>query len=107
MSATEAREETNFYDTPEEVEACFKAQRKLSLTYGAIFFASVLIIPFLSGTAEWWYGKEIWGGFTLNYLVVALIYHIFYFLLGLAYAYQANNLEDRLLGSKEREVEKD
>lgn len=109
MASTKNNKEIEFYDTPEEVERCFRAQRKLSFTYGAIFFASVLLIPFLSGTAEWWYGKEIWGGFTLNYLVVAVLFHIFYFLLGYFYAKQANALEDKLLGlgDKESEVNKD
>lgn len=106
MSAEEKKDEIEFYDTPEEVDRCFRAQRRLSFTYGAIFFASVLIIPFLSGTAEWWYGKEIWGGFTLNYLVVAVLYLVFCVLLAFSYAYRANALEDELLGGREREVKK-
>lgn len=104
MADQTAPKDVEFYDTPEEVERSFRAQRKLSLTYGIVFFASVLLIPFLSWKAEWWYGKPIWGGFTLNYLVVAVLFHIFYFLLGLAYALQANKLEDELLGQSDREV---
>lgn len=108
MVSEEKNTEIEFYDTPESVERCFRAQRKLAFTYGAIFFASVLLIPFLSGTSEWWYGKEIFGGFTLNYLVVAIFFHVFYVLLGYFYAKQANDLEDKILGSedKKREVKK-
>lgn len=95
-----------FVDTPEEVDRAYRAQLKLSVTYGIVFFASVLLIPFLSGTAEWWYGRKIWGGFTLNYLVVAIIFHVFYALLGFFYAKQANALEDKLLGGKDKEVMK-
>lgn len=100
------KKEMEFVDTPEEVDRAYRAQLKLSVTYGIVFFASVLLIPFLSGTAEWWYGRKIWGGFTLNYLVVAIIFHVFYALLGFFYAKQANALEDKLLGGKDKEVMK-
>lgn len=92
----------DFIDTPEEVERVFKMQRKLSFTYAAIFFAITLTIPLLSITSEWWYAKPIWGGFTLNYLFVALLYHVIYFGMGWAYALQANALEDRVLGEEAR-----
>jgi uncharacterized membrane protein (DUF485 family) len=98
------KKELEFVDTPEEVDRHFRAQLKLSITYGIIFFISVLLIPFLSITAEWWYGREIWGGFTPNYLVVALLFNIFYVLLGYFYARQANALEDKLMGSGKKEV---
>lgn len=103
MSDQAVTQDQEFFDTPEEVERSFRAQRKLALIYGGIFFATVLLIPYLTVNAEWWYGKPIWGGFTWNYLVVALLYHVFYFLLGLSYALQANKLEEELLGSRERE----
>lgn len=93
-----------YFDSPEMVDRCFKAQRKLSFTYGAVFFAIVLLIPLLSSTSEWWYGKEIWGGFTLNYLVVALFFHVIYFFLGLSYARKANRLEDELIEIAGNEV---
>ncbi len=95
-----------FHETPEMVDMSFRAHRKLSFTYGAIFFASVLLIPFLSSTAEWWYSKTIWGGFTLNYLVVALLFHILYFAMGLSFARQANKLEDKLINGNGNEVAK-
>ncbi|MEN3042321.1 MAG: hypothetical protein ABDH59_03335 [Fervidobacterium sp.] len=95
------RKEVEFVDTPEEVDRAYRAQLKLAVTYGIVFFVSVLLIPFLSGSAEWWYGKPIWGGFTLNYLVVAVLFHVFYVILGYFYVKQANALEDKLLGGEE------
>lgn len=89
-------------DTIEEVDRCFQAQRRLSFTYGAIFFIVTLSIPLLSVTSDSWNNTKIWGGFTLNYLVVALLYHVFYWALGLAYTLQANRLEDELLGRSGR-----
>lgn len=90
------------FDTIEEVDAVYRAQRKLSFTYGALFLLVTVTIPLLSVTAEWWYGKPVWGGVTLNYLVVALFYHLAYIALGLAYTLQANKLEDEMLGQQER-----
>jgi uncharacterized membrane protein (DUF485 family) len=104
MAEDTMAQELEFHDTPEEVERCFRAQRALALKFGSVFFASVLLIPFLSWKAEWWYGREIWGGFTWNWLVVAVLYHVFYFLLGYVYAKKANQLEDELLGQRDKEV---
>jgi uncharacterized membrane protein (DUF485 family) len=83
-------------DTIETVDIVFKAQRKLSFTFGAIFFGVTLGIPALSVLSEWWYGTPIWGGFTPNYLFVAIIY--FFFLWGMAWTYskQADKLDERL-----------
>ena len=96
--------QVEYIDTPEQVDHVFREQRKLSFTYGVIFFTTVLLIPLLSITSEWWYGQEIWGGFTLNYLIIALLYHIFYVSMGYFYAKQANALEDKLLGEIDSEV---
>jgi uncharacterized membrane protein (DUF485 family) len=72
-------------DTIESVDAVFRAQRKLSFTYGAVFFLVTLAIPAMSVWWEAWYAVPIWGGFTANYLVVSLLYYLF--LWGLSYTY--------------------
>jgi hypothetical protein len=46
-------------DTIDTVNTVFVRQRRLSFTYGAIFFIVTLIIPTLTVTSEWWYGTEI------------------------------------------------
>ncbi len=86
------------FDTIEEVDAVFRAQRRLSLTYGLVFFLVTLTIPVLSVTSPWWVNQPIWGGFTLNYLLVAVLYQAFYLLIAVAYTLQANRLEEELLG---------
>lgn len=90
------------FDTIEEVDWLFRHQRRLSFTYGAIFFLVTLSIPYLSITSPYWYGTPIWGGFTLNYLVVAVLYHLFYFVLGLLYAIQANRVEQEMFATLDR-----
>ncbi len=83
-------------DTMETVDMVFKQQRKLSFTYGAIFFAVTLGIPFGSVWVESWYATPIWGGFTANYLFVSILY--FAFLWGMAWSFsaQADKLDDKI-----------
>ncbi|PKQ29686.1 MAG: hypothetical protein CVT60_04070 [Actinobacteria bacterium HGW-Actinobacteria-10] len=83
-------------DTIESVDMVFRAQRKLSFTYGAIFFAVTLLIPALSVWWEGWYATKIWGGFTLNYLFVSLLYYLFLWTMAWTYSKQADKLDDTL-----------
>lgn len=87
----------NHIDTMETVDKVFREQRKLSFTYGAVFFIVTLMIPFLTVTSEWWYGVEVWGGFTLNYLTVSLLYYLFLWGMAWTYSQKADKLDERLL----------
>ncbi|BDG62079.1 hypothetical protein [Caldinitratiruptor microaerophilus] len=89
------------FDTPEEVEAVFRAQRRLSFLYGTLFFLVTLTLPVLHSTWDYWVKATVWGGFTLAYLAVTLLYPLFYILLAVAYTIQANRLEEALLGRPE------
>ena len=84
-------------DTIESVDIVFKAQRKLSFTYGAIFFAVTLAIPAMSVWWKEWYAVPIWGGFTANYLFVSLLYYIFLWTMAWTYSKQADKLDERLM----------
>ena len=84
-------------DTIESVDMVFRAQRKLSFTYGAIFFAVTLFIPASSVWWETWYAVPIWGGFTLNYLFVSLLYYIFLWTMAWTYSKQADSLDAKLM----------
>lgn len=83
-------------DTIESVDLVFRAQRKLSFTYGAIFFAVTLAIPAFSVWWEGWFATPIWGGFTANYLFVSLLYYIFLWTMAWTYSKQADKLDERL-----------
>ncbi len=83
-------------DTMETVDTVFKEQRKLSFTYGAIFFAVTLGIPAGSVWVESWYGKPIWGGFTPNYLFVSLLYFVFLWVMAWTFSAQADKLDDKI-----------
>ncbi len=80
-------------DTIESVDLVFRAQRKLSFTYGAIFFAVTLAIPAMSVWWKAWYAVPIWGGFTANYLFVSLLYYIFLWAMAWTYSKQADKLD--------------
>ncbi|HYG59874.1 MAG TPA: hypothetical protein VD902_17555 [Symbiobacteriaceae bacterium] len=90
------------FDAEPEVDAVFRAQRRLSFAYGGAFLAVTLSIPVLSLYSHYWTDVAVLGGFSLNFLVVTVIYHIIYVLIGAAYALQANRLEQELLGRRPR-----
>jgi uncharacterized membrane protein (DUF485 family) len=78
----------------QQVEKSFSAQKKLSFSFGFVFFLVTLLIPFLSGTSEWWYGAPIFGGLTLNFWTALLLFHAFYWLLAYFFVKRANKLDD-------------
>jgi uncharacterized membrane protein (DUF485 family) len=80
----------------EKVNASFSAQRRLSFSFGLYFFLVTLIIPFLSGTSEWWYGTPLIFGLTLNFWTTLLLFHVFYWVLAFVFVRKANRLEDEL-----------
>jgi len=83
-------------DTIESVDLVFKEQRKLSFTYGAIFFIVTLAVPALTVSVEGWWRTQIWGGFTWNYLFISLIYYVFLWTMAWTYSKKADALDDRL-----------
>jgi uncharacterized membrane protein (DUF485 family) len=83
-------------DTIESVDTIFKEQRRLSFTYGAIFFGVTLAIPALTVWATFWWQNEIWGGFTWNYLFVSLVYFFFLWIMAWTYAKRADTLDKKL-----------
>lgn len=83
-------------DTMETVDIVFKQQRKLSFTYGLVFFVVTLFIPAGSVWLEGWYATTIWGGFTANYLFVSLIYFVFLWVMAWSYSVQADRLDKKI-----------
>ncbi len=83
-------------DTIESVDVVFREQRKLSFAYGAVFFAVTLAIPAASVWWPTWYETPVWGGFTMNWLFVSLLYYVFLWVMAWTYAQQADSLDERL-----------
>ena len=95
-SATQGIQHGDHVDTIESVDLVFRAQRKLSFTYGAVFFGVTLAIPAASVWWRSWYAVPIWGGFTANYLFVSIIYFVFLWTMAWTYSKQADRLDRRL-----------
>ncbi len=83
-------------DTIESVDIVFREQRKLSFTYGFIFFAVTLAVPALTVWVEAWWKTTIWGGFTWNYLFISLLYYIFLWTMAWTYSKKADTLDLKL-----------
>lgn len=83
-------------DTIESVDVVFKAQRKLSFTYGAVFFIVTLAVPAMTVAVEGWWKTTIWGGFTANYLFISLIYYFFLWGMAWTYSKKADALDNDL-----------
>ena len=95
-SATQGIQHGDHVDTIESVDVVFRAQRRLSFTYGAVFFGVTLFIPAASVWWEGWFAVPIWGGFTANYLFVSLLYFVFLWVMAWSYSKQADRLDERL-----------
>ena len=89
-------------DTVESVDIVFKAQRNLSFTYGAVFFAVTLAVPLFTVVWEWWWKGELWGGFTANYLFISLLYYIFLWTMAWTYSKRADKLDLELAKEAEK-----
>ncbi len=83
-------------DTIESVDRVFLRQRRLSFSFGAVFFAVTLLIPAFTVWWPWWWSVKIWGGFTANYLFVSLLYFVFLWVMAWTYAARADKLDSEL-----------
>lgn len=93
-------------DTIENVDRVFRRQRRLSFSYGAVFFAVTLLIPAFTVWWPWWWETTIWGGFTANYLVVAILYFVFLWVMAWTYAQRADKLDAELAQMDQEEQER-
>lgn len=93
-------------DTIATVNAVFVEQRKLSFTYGAVFFVVTIGVPVLTTWVEGWYATPIWGGFTMNYLFVSILYYLFLWGMAWSYSKQADKLDAKLMAYADAEEAK-
>ena len=92
-------------DTIENVNRVFVRQRRLSFSFGAVFFAVTLLVPAFTVWWPWWWSVEIWGGFTANYLFVSLIYFVFLWVMAWTYAAKADKLDAELAHMDTEEIQ--
>lgn len=91
-------------DTIENVDEVFRHQRKLSFSFGAVFFIVTLMLPVFTVWWPWWWDVELWGGFTANYLIVSLFYFVFLWVMAWTYSSMADKLDLKLAHMDDEEV---
>ncbi|WP_158509502.1 hypothetical protein [Limnochorda pilosa] len=101
LAPVKPRWEVDEFDALEDVDAAFRAMRRLLLRYVALFAGVVLGIPVLSILAPWWYRMPVLGGMTANFAAVAVGIHVVYVAMGLLFERSADRLERAMLGQRQ------
>lgn len=86
------------FDTPEEVDALFRAQRRLSVSHALLFFAGTLTLPVVQAVWPAWTTSPVWGGLTPAFIAATVLYPLFCIVLSASYTMRANRLDEDLLG---------
>lgn len=86
------------FDTPEEVDALFRAQRRLSVSHALLFFAGTLLLPLVQAAWPAWTTSPVWGGLTPAFIAATLLYPLFCIVLAASYTMRANRLDEDFLG---------
>lgn len=97
LASTDAVE----FDSIEEVDAAARSIRRVAVEYGILFVAMMIAVPVLSAVAPWWFARPLWGGLTLNFVAVAVLLHVVFVGVAIAFVRFANHVEDEMLGRRE------
>lgn len=101
MQRTEGSSAHDEYDTPAEVDAAFRTQRRIAFAYFAVFLVVTLAVPALTLVLDWWYTGRIIGAMSPNFVMAAGGLYVFFFFIALGAATLASTVEDRMLGGPE------
>ncbi|QSB16566.1 hypothetical protein JQS43_09970 [Natronosporangium hydrolyticum] len=95
--------EVDEHDTPAEVDAAFRTQRRVSAAYFTLFLVAVTGVPALTLALDWWSAGRLIGGMSPGFVMAAFGLYLFFFLIGLAAATLATAVEARMLGGPAEE----
>lgn len=87
------------FDTPAEVDAVFRTQRRIAIGYALLFLGGVLMIPALTLLTDWWATSRLAGWWTTGFVAAGAGLYLFFFLIGMGAASLSSGVEDRMLGS--------
>ncbi|WP_208009773.1 hypothetical protein [Nesterenkonia sphaerica] len=87
-------------DTPAEVDAAFRTQRRVALTYFAVFLVVVAVFPLLSTSLSWWLDSRLIGDLSPGFLTVAVGLYAVFAAIGIAAATLSSSVESQMLGSQ-------
>lgn len=85
-------------DTPAEVDAVFRTQRRISATYFIVFLLLVAAFPVLTMTLDWWSEARVVGNLSPGFLTAGIGLYVVFALIGIAAATLSSSVEARMLG---------
>jgi hypothetical protein len=91
------------FDSPAEVAAAARTQRRIAVGYGLVFLVAILVVPALTLTLPWWSTSRLLGGMSPSFVTVAGGLYVFFLVLGIAVSTLAHSVEGRMLGSSDDE----
>lgn len=89
----------NDTDTPAEVLAVWRIQRRIALSYMAVFLIGTLGVALAIDTVPWVTDTTVFGGFSPGFILAAFGLYAFFLIIGLAAASLANGVEHRMMGA--------
>lgn len=87
-------------DTPAEVDAVFRIQRRIALAHFVVFICVTLGVGLALVGLQWAGESEVFGGFSPGFVMAAIGLYAFFVIVGAAAASQANAVEDRMMGAR-------
>lgn len=88
-------------DTPAEVAAAFRTQRRVAVAYLALFLGVAVVIPLLGAFADWWTDGRLLGGISPAFAVSTVGVYGVIIAIGVLGARVADQVERRMLGGRE------
>jgi hypothetical protein len=85
------------HDTPAEVDAVFRTQRRIAVGYFVVFLGGLLVVPAATLVTRWWPGAQL-SGWAEGFVLAGAGLYGFFFLIGVGAATLANGVERRMLG---------
>lgn len=88
-------------DTPAEVAAAFRTQRRVAAAYLALFMGVIVMIPVLNSLVGWWTGGRLLGGISPAFALSTVGLYAIIIVIGVLGARVADQVERRMLGGRE------
>lgn len=86
-------------DTSAEVDAAFRSQRRIAVTYFAVFMIGIVGLGLGTVLSGWANGNRVFGGFSPSFLFAAIGLYAFFVVLAVAAATLANGVDNQMLGA--------
>lgn len=88
------------FDSPTEVDAAFRTQRRAAIGYFVLFALGTFAMPALTVALPWWSQARLFGGMSPAFVMAAGGLYVLFFVVALAAALLANGVEDAMLGGR-------